>query len=341
MLGWPHLLRAYAQILVSRELAALEPERQQRLVEDLVRSGRIASLVTQGGSIFVQAASSQNATPDVVEFFDDPAWFDDEVGRWVELLGWRMKEALATLGNARVVLIGGPCSYSRFQVTERQTGHIKLYNGDKGFGFIAPDEGGADVFFHIKSVHTAEGVELREDLAVEFDIGQGRRGPEAQRVTSVPPLKGWLRLRTVVSPRGLASGARECLLRLDTGSLTWREWLLELSLEVVRDGHFGELPLLERGTFVDPFLGDAVQFTGSQCQKPLRSHAGTGGSPSRCGSVARGVVRLRGKRVSTPRRFPSITTSVHASSCPTATVWTTATSSLWSPHRRTTHRSPG
>jgi hypothetical protein len=65
----------------------------------------------------------------------------------------------------------------------------------------------------------------------------------------------------VVTSQAIASGARECLLRRDTGSLTWREWLPELSLEVVRDGHFGELPLLERGTFVDPFLGDAVQFT--------------------------------------------------------------------------------
>jgi len=58
----------------------------------------------------------------------------------------------------------------------------------------------------------------------------------------------------------VAGGARECLLRQDTGSLTWREWLPELSLEVVRDGHFGELRLLERGAFIDPFLGDAVRF---------------------------------------------------------------------------------
>ncbi len=272
MLGWPHVLRAYARMLVSRELAALESERQERLVEDLLRSGRIASLVTQGGSIFVQVPSSQHATPDVVEFFEDPVWFDDEVGRWVERLDRCVKEALATLGAARVVLIGGPCSYPRFRVTGRQTGRIKLFNGDKGFGFIVPDEGGADVFFHINSVQVAGGVELRRDLDVEFDVGKGRKGPEAQRVTSVPRLKDWLRRRTVVAPQGLASGARECLLRLDTGSLTWREWLPELSLEVVRDGHFGELPLLDRGTFVDPFLGDAVQFTVPETLTLARGH---------------------------------------------------------------------
>ena len=77
----------------------------------------------------------------------------------------------------------------------------------------------------------------------------------------VPRLAEWLQRQTYVTPQELASGARECLLRLDSGVFAWREWLPELSLEVVRDGHFGELPLLARGTFVDPFLGESVQFT--------------------------------------------------------------------------------
>ena len=221
-LGWPHVLRAYARMLVERELSTLAPEFQERVVEDLLRSGKIGALVARGGSIFVQVPSSQRATPDVVEFFEDPAWFDGEVARWIERLDRSVKDALSEFGKARAVLIGGPCDYQRFQGTGRQTGRLK---------------------------------------AVEFDVGQGRKGPEAQRVTMVSPLAAWLRRSTVVTSQALASGARECLLRLDTGSLTWREWLPELSLEVVRDGHFGELPLLERGTFVDPFLGDAVQFT--------------------------------------------------------------------------------
>ena len=260
-LGWPHVLRAYARMLVERELSTLAPEFQERVVEDLLRSGKIGALVARGGSIFVQVPSSQRATPDVVEFFEDPAWFDGEVARWIGRLDRCVRNALSELGKARAVLIGGPCDYQRFQGTGRQTGRLKLFNEEKGFGFIHPDEGSADVFFHINSVQVPDGVVLRRDLAVEFDVGQGRKGPEAQRVTLVSPLAAWLRRRTVVTSQAIASGARECLLRLDTGSLTWREWLPELSLEVVRDGHFGELPLLERGTFVDPFLGDAVQFT--------------------------------------------------------------------------------
>ena len=260
-LGWPHVLRGYARMLVERELSTLAPEFQERVVEDLLRSGKIGALAARGGSIFVQVPSSQRATPDVVEFFEDPPWFDGEVARWIERLDHSVRNALSELGKARAVLIGGPCDYQRFQGTGRQTGRLKLFNEEKGFGFIHPDEGSADVFFHINSVQVPDEVVLRRDLAVEFDVGHGRKGPEAQRVTMVSPLAAWLRRRMVVTSQAVASGARECLLRLDTGSLTWREWLPELSLEVVRDGHFGELPLLERGTFVDPFLGDAVQFT--------------------------------------------------------------------------------
>ncbi|MGQ9371733.1 DUF2357 domain-containing protein [Azospirillum sp. ST 5-10] len=271
-LGWPHVLGAYARMLVGRELSSLAPEAQERVVEDLIRSGKIGALVACGGSVFVQVPSSQRAMPDVVELFEDPAWFNREVARWIERLDASVKGALSPLGKVRVVLIGGPSAYSRFQGTGRQTGHIKHFDQEKKFGFIVPDDGSADLFFHINAVQIPEGVVLRRGLSVEFDIGKGRKGLEAQRITTVSPLAVWLRQRTVVTPHALAFGARECLLRLDTGSLTWFEWLPELSLEVVRDGHFGELPLLERGTFVDPFLGAAKEFTVPQTLTLARGH---------------------------------------------------------------------
>lgn len=261
MLGWPHVLRAYARELVGRELGSMSPELQDRVVEDLLGTGKLDRLVAHGGSIFVQVPSNQCANPDVVEFFEDSVWLDEAVARWIERIDRSVTDALSGLGKILTVLIGGPSAYSRFQGTRRQTGRIKFFNGEKSFGFIVSDEGGAEVFFHRSAVEIPEWVELRRDLAVEFDVGRGRRGPEAQHITSVSPLVAWLRRRAVVTPEMVAAGARECLLRLDTGSLAWREWLPELSLEVVRDGHFGELPLLERGTFVDPFLGEAVQFT--------------------------------------------------------------------------------
>lgn len=271
-LGWPGVLGAYARMLVERELSSLAPEVQERVVEDLLRSGKIDALVARGRSIFVQVPSGQQAIPDVVELFEDPAWFDGEATRWVERLDRGVKDALSTLGKIRAVLIGGPGAYSRFQENGRQTGRIKHFNQERSFGFIAPDDGSADVFFHIDAVHVPDGVALRRDLAVEFDIGKAGKGPKAQRVTTVSPLAAWLRGRTVVTPHGVALAARECLLRLESGSLAWLEWLPELSLEVVRDGHFGELPLLERGTFVDPFLGAAKEFTVPETLTLARGH---------------------------------------------------------------------
>lgn len=272
LLGWPHVLRAYARMLVERELSKLAPESQERVVEDLLCSGKIGLLVAHGSSIFVQVPSSRRAMPDVVEFFDDPAWFDEAVARWIKRLDHCVKDALLPFGNARTVLTGGPCAYHRFQSTGRQSGQVKVFNEDKGFGFILPDAGGAELFFHINSVQAPDGMVLRRGLTVEFDIAEGRKGLEAKRVTTVPPLAVWLRQRTVVTPQALASGARECLLRLDTASLTWLEWLPELSLEVVRDGHFGELPLLSQGTYIDPFLGAAKEFTVSETLTLVRGH---------------------------------------------------------------------
>lgn len=59
------------------------------------------------------------------------------------------------------------------------TGKVKFFNADKGFGFIAL-EGGNDVFVHISSV--LDGQPLVEDQKVEFEVGPGRKGDEAQNV---------------------------------------------------------------------------------------------------------------------------------------------------------------
>ena len=52
------------------------------------------------------------------------------------------------------------------------TGKVKFYNNDKGFGFIIPDDGGKDVFYHITAVQNAK--ELKTDERVEFEIGESR-----------------------------------------------------------------------------------------------------------------------------------------------------------------------
>lgn len=64
------------------------------------------------------------------------------------------------------------------------TGTVKWFNAQKGFGFIIPEEGGNDLFVHRSNVETVDKT-LRDDQKVEYETGQGRKGPEA---TNVRPL---------------------------------------------------------------------------------------------------------------------------------------------------------
>ncbi len=61
------------------------------------------------------------------------------------------------------------------------SGVVKWFSVEKGFGFIIPDEGGKDLFVHRSNVETADQT-LQEGQRVNFEVGQGRKGPEAQRV---------------------------------------------------------------------------------------------------------------------------------------------------------------
>lgn len=55
------------------------------------------------------------------------------------------------------------------------TGTVKWFNGQKGFGFIQPDQGGNDVFVHISAVERAGLTGLQEGQKVSFELEQDRR----------------------------------------------------------------------------------------------------------------------------------------------------------------------
>ncbi|MDB6178283.1 cold-shock protein [Paracoccus sp. Z330] len=59
------------------------------------------------------------------------------------------------------------------------TGTVKWFNQTKGFGFIAPAEGGKDVFVHISAVERAGIRQLDDGQAVSFDIESGRDGRQS------------------------------------------------------------------------------------------------------------------------------------------------------------------
>ena len=61
-------------------------------------------------------------------------------------------------------------------------GTVKWFNADKGYGFIAPDDGSADVFVHFSAIQADGYRSLQENQRVEFSVGQGQRGPQAEQV---------------------------------------------------------------------------------------------------------------------------------------------------------------
>ncbi len=63
------------------------------------------------------------------------------------------------------------------------TGKVKWFNASKGYGFITPDEGGEDLFVHFSEIKMDGYASLDEGQAVQFEVGQGKKGPCATNVT--------------------------------------------------------------------------------------------------------------------------------------------------------------
>jgi len=64
-------------------------------------------------------------------------------------------------------------------------GTVKWFNADKGFGFIAPDDGTADVFVHHSAIQTEGYRTLQDNQRVEYTAGQGTKGPQAEQVRPI------------------------------------------------------------------------------------------------------------------------------------------------------------
>ncbi len=67
------------------------------------------------------------------------------------------------------------------------TGTVKWFNGAKGYGFIAPEDGGKDVFVHHSNIAGSGFKTLAEGAKVEFEPSEGPKGPEATNVVLIAP----------------------------------------------------------------------------------------------------------------------------------------------------------
>ncbi|KMK73444.1 cold-shock protein [Kocuria rhizophila] len=65
------------------------------------------------------------------------------------------------------------------------TGTVKWFNADKGFGFIAPEDGSDDVFAHFSGINSGGFRSLNEGDKVEFEVQQGDRGLQATNITVI------------------------------------------------------------------------------------------------------------------------------------------------------------
>jgi CspA family cold shock protein len=63
------------------------------------------------------------------------------------------------------------------------TGTVKWFSASKGYGFISPQDGGTDVFAHFSAIEMEGFRTLKEGQAVEYDVQDGPKGPQASKIT--------------------------------------------------------------------------------------------------------------------------------------------------------------
>src|SRR6516165_509436 len=82
-------------------------------------------------------------------------------------------------------LLVGPAAKQLGRFPMAQTGVVKFFNGERGYGFIKPDDGGRDVFVHITAVEQAGLKGLNEGQRISFDVEPDKKGKGPKAVNLV------------------------------------------------------------------------------------------------------------------------------------------------------------
>jgi cold shock protein len=74
---------------------------------------------------------------------------------------------------------------SQGEVKNMASGTVKWFSDDKGYGFVTPDDGGADLFIHHSNINMGGFKTLKEGQKVQYEAAQGKKGPEATNLVAL------------------------------------------------------------------------------------------------------------------------------------------------------------
>ena len=257
-LGWPNVLHAYARKLVARAAGAVLPESQcEALAARLVHTGTIGAMLASGAEQAVLVRTAGEADFDVLAIAHDTALFEELTQAWMGRLqqaaGDFTRRERGRPPRRRVLVAGGPFDGRGTHVGTVLTAHI-----DKGFGFVRLADSDERLFLHVSALATAALPAGGARLA--FDVVNSSKGKAAAKARVISDAEYWCRANLIpVSLEQIASGARMVSLRQGARCVSWREWLPDLLLEVVRGGHVVQVPLCEK-VLVDPVSGSSCEF---------------------------------------------------------------------------------